>query len=89
MERPFGEERPKTGAVFSEWSLVFGRIFIPVTIIKLKTNRQRPKTIDNDQSLFFSEYYKVVILFHAAGSFLWLARKKPLQFAHGEFSKFC
>ena len=37
-------QRPKTVPVFSVWSLVFGRIFIPVATIEPKTNRQRPKT---------------------------------------------
>ena len=36
--------KAKTIPVFSLWSLVFGRIFIPVTIIEPKTNCQRPKT---------------------------------------------
>ena len=36
---------PKTVAVFSEWSLVFGMIFIPVAIIEPKTSCKRPKTV--------------------------------------------
>ena len=52
-------EKQKTAPVFSEGSLVFGRIFIPVEIIEPKTNCKRPKTIRGFSvwSLVFSRIF--------------------------------